>query len=371
MKGSLFIGKIAGIKLFIHWTFLLLIAWISFMDYLGGKGIPQILLSVLFILTVFVCIMLHEFGHALVAKHFHYITKDINLLPVGGIARMEDLPESPKEELLVSLAGPAINLIIAALLFPFIHWDPANPIVYSALLVNADTFLFNLFAVNTGLVIFNLLPAFPMDGGRVFRAFLSFFMDRVTATNIAVKTGQVIAALLFFIGIFYNPLLTIISILIFIFAQTENDFVKAKKMLHTYSVRDVLIKNYYSLSPEDTISYAMNMVLEKDAKHFLIIENNNVIGTIEKEKILKVLNQEGVNFKLRPYIQTEVHFFNADEPLDKVYSGIHFTESVISPVLEKGSLIGIIDANAIEEFIALKKSSSKQPQLFFKNKFDY
>lgn len=369
MKWSLYVGKLSGIKIFIHWTFLLFIAWISFMDYSMSKDIKQVLISVLFILAVFACIILHEIGHALVAQYFHYKTKDITLLPIGGMARMDELPEKPKEELFVSIAGPLVNLLIAALIYPLIHWFSDVPSLFTTLFVTGENFLYNLFIVNIGLALFNLLPAFPMDGGRIFRAGLSFFMDRLTATNVAVKTGQVMATIFFFIGIFYNPILTVISILIFLFAQTENDAVKAKYILSNYTVRDIMSKDIDFLSPNDTISDAMKSVLERNANHFLILENNKVIGTIDKKQILKALNSGGIESTVRLYMNNKVSFLNANSAMDKVYSELYSFENAIFPVIENDLLVGIIDVNMIDEFIVLK-NSKKNMQSFFSKKIN-
>lgn len=152
------------------------------------------------------------------------------------MARMDKIPENPKYELLVALAGPAVNLLIALLLYPFLYWFGRIPSFFSVLFNSGDTFLFSLLIVNLALAVFNLIPAFPMDGGRVFRAILSFFTDRVQATTIAVRTGQTIAVVFFFIGFFYNSGLSLIGIFIFIMAQTENDHVKSKSILHDYTV---------------------------------------------------------------------------------------------------------------------------------------
>lgn len=366
MKWSLYIGKLFGIKIFIHWTFLLLIGWISFLDYSMSKDINQVLISVLFILAVFACIILHELGHALVAQYFHYKTKDITLLPIGGMARMEELPENPKEELLVSIAGPLVNLLIAAVIYPLIHWFYDVPSLFTTVFVTGENFLYNLFVVNIGLALFNMLPAFPMDGGRIFRAGLSFFMDRLTATNVAVKTGQVMAALLFFIGIFYNPILAVISVLIFLFAQTENDAVRAKYILSNYTVRDVMSKDIDSLSPKDTISDAMKSVLERNTNHFLVLENNQVIGTINKKKIIRALNTGGMDSTVRFYMNNNVRFLSSDTPMDKVYSERYSSENAIFPVIENDLLVGIIDVNMMDEFIVLKNAKKNMPGIFSK-----
>jgi CBS domain-containing protein len=211
-----------------------------------------------------------------------------------------------------------------------------------------------------------MLPAFPMDGGRIFRAVLSFFMDRVSATNIAVRTGQVIAALFFIVGIFYNPVLAIISTLIFLLAQTENDYVKAKSILGNYTVQDVILKNYFFLNPDDTISDAIKLILEKDAKKFLVVENNKVVGTIDKRKISEVIKGGRIDSRVGLSMNREVKFLNPHMPLDKVYVELTNSENSILPVVENGSLIGIVDVNTINEFIFLKNATIKDSKPVYK-----
>src|ERR1035437_4745901 len=194
-RWSLRIGRFFGIEVFIHWTFWILIVWIFLMQ-LGSGGVGQAVTAALFILSLFICVVFHEFGHALVARRFGVVTKDITLYPIGGIASFESLPEKAWQELLVGVVGPLVNLAIALLLGLYLSASGNLPDLEK---INSTTdmfqmpFLWNLFVANIVLGVFNLIPAFPMDGGRVFRSILALITDRVTATRIAAAIGQILA----------------------------------------------------------------------------------------------------------------------------------------------------------------------------------
>jgi len=214
VKSSLQLGSYAGIRVQVHWTFWLLIVWIILRELFYGNSVESMLWSSAFILVLFLCVVLHEFGHALTARRFGINTEKITLLPIGGVASLEDMPEDPKQELLVAIAGPLVNVAIAMILYPFVSLETyinqsPEELQQSLGTIQAANFLFYLFSANTMLVLFNMLPAFPMDGGRVLRAILSLKLNRVMATRIASGVGQFLAMIFFFIGIFYNPILKV------------------------------------------------------------------------------------------------------------------------------------------------------------------
>ncbi|MCB1025649.1 MAG: site-2 protease family protein, partial [Acidobacteria bacterium] len=204
---SLKVGKFAGIGVFIHWTFWIIIGWIFLMHFQVGHGLEQGVWGVLFILALFLCVVLHEFGHALTARRFGITTRDITLYPIGGIASLEKMPDKPGQELLVALAGPAVNIVIAAILWIYLNASGQIPDV-SAMTASHSMleipFLWGLFAANIVLAVFNLIPAFPMDGGRALRAILAFSLNRTKATQIAAGVGQFLAIMFVFLGFFYN-----------------------------------------------------------------------------------------------------------------------------------------------------------------------
>lgn len=372
MNWSLYVGKISGIKLFIHWTFAFFIAWIIMSNIQAGESSTSIFYMLAFIFSVFVCITLHEFGHALMAKRFNYKTKDITLLPIGGMARMEEIPENPKHELAVAIAGPMVNIVIAAILYPFVYWWGNMPENLMPNFSSPDTFLFNLFYTNIFLVVFNLLPAFPMDGGRVFRALLSMKITRVKATNIAARTGQVISIGFFLMGLFVSPFLAIIGIFIFLMAHAESEYVKSKSILHDYCVRDVVMRKYFSLNAMDSILNAVKLLLDVQATDFLVVDDNDhVIGTINRDRIVKALAERGKDDIVAKAMNTNLVFLTPEMPLDKAFSLFERTDSSsIFPVIQDKQIIGIVDMSNIVEFIMIKAAAEKSPVHLHKEDVD-
>ena len=220
MKWSVKIGKFVGIDVYMHLTFLMLIGWVALLHWQRDQSVGSALVGVLFILAIFLCVVLHEFGHALMARRYGIATRDIILLPIGGVARLEKIPSQPIQEFWVALAGPAVNIVIAAALFVWLQatasWEPLQ-----GLTVTAGPLLERLMAVNLFMIAFNMIPAFPMDGGRVLRAALATRLSYGRATRIAASTGRSIAVLFGLIGLFYNPFLLFIAVFVWLGATQE------------------------------------------------------------------------------------------------------------------------------------------------------
>src|SRR4051794_6806756 len=188
MSWSIKFARIAGIDLRIHLTFLIFLVWIGF-SYLARGGIEFALQGILFIILLFACVLLHELGHALTANAFSIHTTDITLLPIGGVARLERIPSEPKQEFLIAIAGPLVNVAIAAILIFYLGQRAAISDL-DDLQAPRVAMLSKLASINIGLVFFNLIPAFPMDGGRILRALLAMRMNYLRATDIAASVGQ-------------------------------------------------------------------------------------------------------------------------------------------------------------------------------------
>lgn len=214
------IGDIAGIGVYLHWSFWILPALILFSTLSSGGGWLTALLSVAFIFAVFGCVVLHEVGHALMARRYGIGTRDITLYPIGGVATLQRMSTRPSQELAIALAGPAVNVLIAGVLFLLVALAGIVP-QGSLLSLAGGSFLVSLMWVNVALVLFNLLPAFPMDGGRVLRAFLAMQLPHLKATTIAARTGQAVAVVLALIGIFTGGLLLFVALFVFLAAQAE------------------------------------------------------------------------------------------------------------------------------------------------------
>jgi Zn-dependent protease len=226
MRWSLKVASVAGIEVRIHLTFLLFLAWIWF-SYYQVAGLPGAVQGVLFILSLFACVLLHEFGHAFAARAFGIATPDITLLPIGGVARLTRIPDKPWQELVVAIAGPLVNVVIAAALIFVVHRS-AELEQLQYLESPRVELLSKLASVNVMLVLFNLIPAFPMDGGRILRALLAMTLPYAQATQIAAWIGQGLAVVFGIFGLFGNPLLIFIAFFIFAGAQQEAAIARAK-----------------------------------------------------------------------------------------------------------------------------------------------
>lgn len=355
MKYSLQLGKIFGIKVQIHWTFLILLGWIVFSNIRADSGAEQTLWSVLFILTIFVCVTLHEFGHALAAKRFGIKTRDITLLPIGGLARLESIPEKPKEELIVAIAGPVVNILIVAALYPLAHFSSDINYIQQLSSITSANFIFNLMFINLWLAVFNLIPAFPMDGGRVLRALLSFKMERHKATAIAARIGQLFAIGFVLLGFFGNPFLIFIGLFIFLGAQAEAEYTQAKSILKGFTVNDVLMKQYQTIESSDTIKSAVQLLLNGQCKNFLVMENQQPVGTLDRDEIIKALSSQGENSIIHNVMNKELLFLNAEMPLEDAWQMIQQHKTLI-PVYTNNKLTGTLDTENILEFIMIKNA---------------
>jgi len=230
MRWSLKIAKLAGIDIFIHFTFFILLTWVAFIQWKLNGSIGAAFSGVVFILAVFACVVLHELGHALAAKKYGIKTRDIILLPIGGVARLEKMPNRPIQELWVALAGPAVNVVIVALLAVYL-WITNTLTPDNQLTMTTAAFVERIMGVNIFLILFNMIPAFPMDGGRVFRALLATRLAYVRATQISANLGQAIALLFGIIGLFYNPILLFIAFFVWMGAAQETRMIRMKSVL--------------------------------------------------------------------------------------------------------------------------------------------
>ena len=358
MKGILKLGQVAGIKIEVHWTFTLLLLWVVFLDIQRGGNLQSAILNIVFILLLFVCVVLHELGHALTAKRFNIKTRKITLLPIGGVASLEKMPEKPGQELLVALAGPAVNVVIALLLLlivplqVYLGMDAENlERLLSA--PSLQTLLFYLLIANIMLVAFNLIPAFPMDGGRVFRAILSFSMDRTKATDIAASLGQILAVVFFILGLFYNPFLVLIALFIFIGAYGESRMVKQTSLVEGHQVEEAMLTNITLLHPENTLSEVVDIIIAGSEKDFIVLEEDRISGLLYHKIILK--NAKNGHLKVRDIMNTQFRVLKASDPLQGFFETMSTERNLFFPVTDSyGRLVGAIDMSNVSEFLVLK-----------------
>ncbi|TGV04342.1 site-2 protease family protein [Flavivirga rizhaonensis] len=356
MKANLNLGSVSGIKIIVHWTFFFLIAWIVFSELKHGGTTHSILFNIALVLAAFTCVVLHELGHALTAKRFGIETKKITLLPIGGMASLERIPESPKQELLVTIAGPLVNIIIAIFLYFIV---PVNEFMHLNFTETFETlssftlqnFLFFLFIVNVGLVVFNIIPAFPMDGGRILRALLAMKMDRVKATQIASSIGQVIAVFFLLIGLLYNPFLVFIALFIFLGAYGENKMVQHLVLLKGHNVEDAMLLNITTFKPDDTLDIVVNKLISSTENSFVVVENSIVKGVLYHQDIIDNSNK---NIFVKDVMSTDFKTVNSNDNLEEIYKLTHSEKYPFFPVLENQKLVGVIDNINLNEYILLQ-----------------
>jgi Zn-dependent protease len=281
MKNSWKLGKIAGIDVHIHWTFFLLPAFVALSTLASGGGFAAATAGVLLVSAVFGCVVLHELGHALAARRYGIGTHDITLLPIGGVARLERIPEKPSQEIAVALAGPAVNVVIAALLWlglaglgGMTAWLPALAI--------GGSFVAQLLWINIVLVAFNLLPAFPMDGGRVLRALLATRLPRVRATRIAATVAQVFAVGFGVLGLFGNPMLILIAVFVFMAARAEAEHVE-------WAAEEQATSNIRALPADSRVIDAGPLLFEPGHQLYDVVRGNEVVGALSKSNLLRMM----------------------------------------------------------------------------------
>ncbi len=363
MKGSLILGKVGGVRIEIHWTFTLLLLWVLFSTLKQGGDTTMVLFNITLIFVLFLCVVLHELGHSYMAHRFGIPTRAITLLPIGGVASLDKMPEEPQRELAVALAGPAVNVLIALLLLlvvPLNAYRGFTTEQWEQLLAapSREAFLLYLLMANILLVVFNLIPAFPMDGGRVLRALLGFSYNRSRATDIAARLGQGLSFIFLILGLLFNPFLVIIAIFIFFGAYAENKMVQQTFQLRGHKVREALLTDLTLLQAEDPLEKAIETILKGTEKDFIVVRENKPIGILPNKTILEYA--QAPQRPIGELIKTSFPCVGPDSDLEKAIEIMGHHQQKFLPVLEGETLIGAISSENISEFIMLKAGLAPQ-----------
>jgi len=358
MAWSFKIGTIAGTALRVHITFALLLVWIWLMHYRIG-GAPAAWEGVAFIIAVFACVVLHEFGHIAAARYFGIRTPDITLLPIGGLARLERMPEQPGQEFVIAIAGPLVNVAIAALIFLALHGS-------TGMEATADiedprlSFLARLAGVNIFLVLFNMIPAFPMDGGRVLRAALASRLSWSRATQVAASIGQGLAFVFGFIGLFYNPLLIFIAIFVYLAAAAEAQNAQIRDVASSVLVGDVMVTEFAKLEDGADISDAIDMLLATTQREFPVVDaSDHFEGLLTRDDMIRALKEKGPQAPVVTAMRTDI---------PKVHYRKHLQESLrlmqeanapaVAVVDSMDRLIGLMTHETIGEMMMVRAATS-------------
>jgi Zn-dependent protease/CBS domain-containing protein len=334
MKGSVRLFRILGIDINIHITFLLL-------PILFGleSGLP----GVFIIIFVFLCVTLHELMHSLQAKRFGIKVDQIILLPIGGIASMRRMPEKPREELIVSLAGPLFNLSVALVFFYPLYKILGPENFFHPSLENWPQTFAYAFWINPVLAVFNLLPAFPMDGGRILRAFLAQKIDYQKATRIAVMFGHAFALFFAFWGIRYSHLLIIlIAIFVYFAASRELTQVDIKMLLHKFHVQDILNRNFTTVSPQIKIAEILDLTFHTHQDDFPVMEEGRLVGFLVRNDILRAIHEHGMDKSAGEIMRQVFPVIKPEEPLSQVYNKLQESNLRAAPVVKENQLLGLV-----------------------------
>lgn len=353
------IGRLAGITIYLHATFLLLLLWVALVNL--PNGVRAALGGVGLTVAVFATVVLHELSHALTARRFGIGTRDIVLLPIGGVSSLERMPDKPSQELLITLAGPLTNVGIALVLFAVIRLL-GGPLALSSLEVAGGPFLTKFMWINVSLAVFNLLPAFPMDGGRILRAGLALRMSYARATAVAAQLGQAMALLFGLLGLFSNPLLVLIAVFIWIGAQQESSLVQLKTALAGLRVQEAMITDYRVLGRRDPLAKAVELTLAGFQHDFPVVEGHRAIGVLTRSDLVRGLSAAGNAAPVEEWMHRDFGTATPGEMLEVVLSRFSAHEVTTIVVAMDEEVLGIITPENIGELVMFETAvHQRQP----------
>jgi Zn-dependent protease/CBS domain-containing protein len=359
MKWSFKIAQVAGIGIFVHWTFFLLLAWVVYSYVSAGQSGAVAAEGVVFVLAIFACVVLHELGHALTGRHFGVQTRDITLLPIGGVARLESIPEIPMQEFWIAVAGPAVNVVIAAVLLVFLVVAGELERARNVTLIGGP-FLVKLMVVNVMLVLFNLLPAFPMDGGRVLRALLAMHMPRVRATHIAATVGQAMAILFGVVGVFTGQwMLLFIAMFVYLGAQAESHMVEMRSLFKGVRARDAMITRFLTAQPDDSIRAVVEESSASHQRNFPVLNGRAPLGVVLHRDLIAALAKSDGHARVADIMRRDVLVVQDSDPLDRVIDQMQSLGQPLALVARNGELVGLLSEEHIGQWVMLHSSLGK------------
>jgi Zn-dependent protease/predicted transcriptional regulator len=355
LKWSWKLAEVAEIGIYVHWTFLLLIGWIVFSYYEASRSAAVTIEGVAFVLAIFACVVLHELGHALTARRFGIRTRDITLLPIGGVASLERMPEDPRQELAIAVAGPAVNVAIAVVLFILINVGGGID-AFSRVMGFGGHFAQKLLWVNVVLVLFNILPAFPMDGGRVLRALLATRMNYARATRIAAGVGQGMAVLFGVLGFFYNWFLLFIALFVYLGAEAEAQAVALRSAFHNVPVREAMMTRFRALAPEDSLETAVHELLAGAQQDFPVVLDGRVVGVLPRARLIQTLADGRRDHVVADVMDRSFETANDSDPLERTFVAMRERGHNTVPVIRDGEMVGVLTIENIGEYAMVQSA---------------
>jgi len=356
MRWSFSVARISGIEIRIHVTFFLLLAWIGWAYHRTG-GVPAAIDGLLFVILIFVCVLLHELGHALMAARYGIKTPDITLLPIGGVARLERMPDKPSQEIAVTLAGPAVNVVIALVLWLAIGLTSGFPDPHSLEQTNLPMTL-RLLAVNIWLVIFNAIPAFPMDGGRLLRALLALRMDYARATQIAASIGHGIALIFFIIGLWWSPMLLLIAVFVYFGASSEAAMAQMRSVSKDLRVSAAMVTKFETLPLDATLNQAVEALLRTSQHEFPVTDGGGQVrGILTRDDMIAALRKSGAETPVSEVMRTDIPSVPQSMLFDRAFALMQQCRCPALPVLDPlGQLVGLFTPENVGEMIMVQSA---------------
>ncbi|MCS7152629.1 MAG: site-2 protease family protein [Bacteroidia bacterium] len=370
---TLRIATVAGIPIYLHWSFWLLILWVLISSFsFGANAVSLILWRLSLMGGLVVSVILHELGHALTAKALGIPTRDITMYPFGGVASVSRIPDKPLQELAIALAGPLVNFLLIGVFSVVLilagespEWAPDVLIYEGEGMPSLKAWLISLSFLNGILAIFNLLPAFPMDGGRVLRALLAVKLPYIQATRIAALIGQGFAVIFILIGIYQNPFLILIGFFVFVAAAQEREHTEQRTAMQGLTVAHALLREVPTLYATQALDDAIRSLLNSQARSFLIIDPLGLpAGSLSREQIIEALNEgRSRQSPLAQVMDTELLIVPPTMPLHEAFQMLNEKHKPFLVVAEGSKVLGIIDAENIAEYLLIRQAEGMAPRL--------
>jgi stage IV sporulation protein FB len=341
----------------------LFLAWI-FAASCAANGQAAAVDGLAFMVLLFLCVLLHEFGHIFTARAFGVSTPYVTLLPIGGVAQLERIPEEPWEEFLIAVAGPLVNVVIAGVLV-VVFGATLQPSAASAVDNMAIPLADRLAAVNLFLAVFNMIPAFPMDGGRVLRALLASRFGYVRATEIAASIGQFVAFALGFIGLFYNPLLIFIAIFVYLAAASEAHMVALRAVSRGVPVTSAMMTRFASLAPRAHIDEAVQTLLQTSQGEFPVVdEAGKPIGVVGRDDLIRAIKTVGPDASVADAMGAELPTVSHRATLEQAFKLLQQKQAPAVGVVDaRGALIGLVSGETIAEMMMLQNALPRDAKI--------
>lgn len=344
------IGRAGGVDVRVHATFFLLLAWVVLSGVVSGQGLAGTVASAAFVLIVFGVVVLHELGHATMAQRFGIATRDITLLPIGGVARLERLPAEPKQELWIALAGPAVNVVLAGMLAVVL-------LLLRALEVRVDwvrDVLGQLLWLNVIMAAFNLLPAFPLDGGRVLRALLERRTSRVRATDLAARLGRWLALTLALVGMVTSPMLVLVALFVWVGGAAEAARVHVDAALYETRVGDAMVSRFETLSPHAPVAIGVEKVIHTPQRVFPVLDGGRLVGLVDAAALLQRAASGGADDLVGSLCRPISDELGPNDLLQACVDRLEADDDGVLPVLEEGRLVGILPIDNVLQLAQLR-----------------